>query len=204
MPTPRPQLEDTPESWPVVDSNDLFRDDWVMALRADDVRPPGEPRGDSFRRLVLEHPGSSVVVALDGDERVFCLRQYRHAAGRRFVELPAGLCDVDGEQPLEVARRELREEAGLEAAEWIHLASTYPSPGISAELMHFYLARDLAPADRGDFVAEHEEADMDGLWVALGELRSAALDGRLQDAPTVLAVLLVAAQGYAGARAAGE
>jgi 8-oxo-dGDP phosphatase len=204
MPTPRPQLEDTPESWPVVDSSDLFRDDWVMALRADDVRPPGEPRGDSFRRLVLEHPGSSVVVALDGDERVFCLRQYRHAAGRRFVELPAGLCDVDGEQPLEVARRELREEAGLEAAEWIHLASTYPSPGISSELMHFYLARDLAPADRGDFVAEHEEADMDGLWVALGELRSAALDGRLQDAPTVLAVLLVAAQGYAGARAAGE
>ena len=200
-------MEQTPydveESWPVEESVDLHRDDWVMALRADTVRAPGT-EGPSFRRLVLEHPGSSVVVALDGDERVFCLRQYRHAAGRRFVELPAGLCDVDGEQPLEVARRELREEAGLEAAEWIHLASTYPSPGISAELMHFYLARDLAPADRGDFVAEHEEADMDGLWVALGELRSAALDGRLQDAPTVLAVLLVAAQGYAGARAAGE
>jgi len=188
----------------VVDSDDLFRDDWVVALRADEVRPPGESEGDSFRRLVLEHPGSSVVLALDGDDRVFCLRQYRHPAGRRFVELPAGLCDVDDEQPLEVARRELREEAGLEAGEWTHLASTYPSPGISSELMHFYLARDLAPADRGDFVAEHEEADMEGLWVALDELRSGALEGRLQDAPTVLAVLLVAAQGYAGIRAAGE
>jgi 8-oxo-dGDP phosphatase len=204
MPTPRPQPGDTPESWPVVDSEDLFRDDWVMALRADEVRPPGQPGSDSFRRLVLEHPGSSVVVALDDDDRVFCLRQYRHAAGRRFVELPAGLCDVDGEHPLEVARRELREEAGLEARQWTHLASTYPSPGISSELMHFYLARDLAQADRGDFVPEHEEADMDGFWVDLAELRSAALDGRLQDAPLVLAVLLVAAQGYAGARGAGE
>jgi 8-oxo-dGDP phosphatase len=188
----------------VEDSTDLYRDDWVMALRADEVRRPDDADGESFRRLVLEHPGSAVVVALDEDERVLCLRQYRHAVRRRFVELPAGLCDVDGEDPLEVARRELGEEAGLEAGEWIRLAVAYPSPGISDELMHFYLARDLSPADRGDFVPEHEEADMETLWVSFDELHAAALEGRLQDAPIVLAVLLVAAKGYAGDRAAGE
>jgi 8-oxo-dGDP phosphatase len=204
MPTPTPELGDADESWPVEESTDLFRDDWVMALRADRIRRPDDPEGEPFRRLVLEHPGASVVVALDDQDRVLCLRQYRHAARRRFVELPAGLGDVDGEDPLEVARRELREEAGLAAAEWVALASTYSSPGISSELMHFYLARDLAPADRGDFVPEHEEADMDVLWVDFGELHTAVLDGRLGDAPIALAVLLVAAKGYAGARPAGE
>jgi 8-oxo-dGDP phosphatase len=204
MPTPTFELGDAAESWPVEDSADLFRDEWVMALRADRIRRPDDPEGETFRRLVLEHPGAAVVLALDDEDRVFCLRQYRHAARRRFVELPAGLCDVDGEDPLEVARRELREEAGLEAGEWVGLTSTYSSPGISSELMHFYLARDLAPVDRGDFVPEHEEADMETLWVDFAALHSAALDGRVRDAPIVLAVLLAAAKGYAGATAAGE
>jgi 8-oxo-dGDP phosphatase len=204
MPTPTPELGDAAESWPVEDSTDLFRDDWVMALRADRIRRPDDPDGEAFRRLVLEHPGAAVVVALDERERVLCLRQYRHAARRRFVELPAGLCDVDGEDPLEVARRELREEAGLEAGEWVGLTSTYSSPGISSELMHFYLARDLVPADRGDFVPEHEEADMETLWIDFEELLAAVLDGRLGDAPIVLAVLLVAAKGYAGRQGVGE
>jgi len=204
MSTPTPGLGDAAESWPVEDSTDLFRDDWVMALRADRIRRPDDREGEAFRRLVLEHPGAAVVVALDDNDRVLCLRQYRHAARRRFVELPAGLCDVDGEDPLEVARRELREEAGLEAGEWVGLTSTYSSPGISSELMHFYLARDLAPTDRGDFVPEHEEADMETLWVDFEELLAAVLDGRLRDAPIVLAVLFVAAKGYAGRRSAGE
>jgi ADP-ribose pyrophosphatase len=204
MPTPTPEPVDTAEAWPVEESTDLFRDDWVMALRADRVRRPDDVGGEAFRRLVLEHPGAAVVLALDDEDRVLCLRQYRHAAGRRFVELPAGLLDADGEGPLEVARRELREEAGLEAEEWVELTSTYSSPGISSELMHFYLARALATTDRGDFVPEHEEADMETFWVDFAELHAAVLDGRLQDAPIVLAVLLVAAKGYAGGRGAGE
>lgn len=204
MPTPTPEPGDRAESWPVEESADLFRDDWVMALRADWIRRPDDPGGEPFRRLVLEHPGAAIVVAMDGRNRVLCLRQYRHAAERRFVELPAGLCDVDGEDPLEVARRELREEAGLEAGEWVGLTSTYSSPGISSEIMHFYLARDLSPTGRGDFVPEHEEADMEILWIGFDELHAAVLDGRLQDAPTVLAVLLVKALGYAGRGRVGE
>ena len=196
---PTPELADTQESWPVVSSTDLFRDDWVMALRTDTIRRPDQPDAEPFSRLVLEHPGAVIVLAVDEADRVLCLSQYRHPAERRFVELPAGLCDRDGEDPVEVARRELREEAGLEAGEWTHLTSTYPSPGISAELMHFYLARDLVDVGRGDFVAQHEEAEMETFWAPYDDLLAAVLAGRVSDAPLVLAVLLVQARRRAGA-----
>ena len=133
-----PPLTDVEERWPVASSTDLHRDDWVVALRADRVRRPGT-NGPDVRRLVLEHPGAVVVLAIDDQERVCCLAQYRHPAGRRFVELPAGLCDEPGEEPLTVAQRELKEEAGLRAGTWTHLTSTYSSPGLSSELMHYFL-----------------------------------------------------------------
>lgn len=190
-----PELADRHESWPVVASRDLHRDDWVMALRSDTIRRPEGPEGETFDRLVLEHPGAVIVLAVDADRRVFCLSQYRHPAQRRFVELPAGLCDVDGEDPEQVARRELVEEAGLEAGEWHHLASTYSSPGITAEVMHFFLARDLRPVDRGDFTPHHEEADMDTFWVPFADLLDAVQSGKVTDAPLVLGVLLAHTRG---------
>lgn len=182
------QLADRDESWDVVASDDLHRDDWVMALRRDTVQSPGAD--EEFSRLVLEHPGAVVVLALDTDDRVLCLRQYRHPAQRRFVELPAGLLDGDdGEAPVEVARRELREEGEYAAADWRHLTSTYPSPGILTEVHHYFLARDLTPIGRGDFELKHEEADMDVLWVPIQELTDAVLAGDLTDGPLVIAVL---------------
>lgn len=182
-------LGDSDEHWPVEASTDLHRDSWVVALRADLVRRPGAADEKPFRRLVLEHPGAAVVLAVDDGDRVLCLRQYRHPAQRRFVELPAGLCDAPGEDPLEVARRELREEGGLQAEEWSHLLSSWTSPGISAEQTHFYLARRLGPADRGDFVLEHEEADMEVAWVPLADLVDGILAGRITDGPVIQAVL---------------
>lgn len=196
---PTPDLADRHEAWPVVSTTDLFRDDWVLALRSDTIRPPGQHDAEPFTRLVLEHPGAVIVLAVDEDDQVLCLRQYRHPAQRRFVELPAGLCDQGGEDPEQVARRELQEEAGLEAREWTHLTSTYSSPGISAEVMHFYLARGLSVVDQGDFVAEHEEADMETFWASYDDLHAAALDGRAADAPLVLAVLLARARGLVSA-----
>lgn len=192
---PTPDLADAHEAWPVVSTTDLFRDEWVLALRSDTIRPPHQPAAEPFSRLVLEHPGAVVVLALDDEDRVLCLRQYRHPAQRRFVELPAGLCDQEGEDPEQVARRELREEAGLEAGEWTHLASTWSSPGVSAEVMHFYLARGLDAVDRGDFVAEHEEADMDAFWAPYPDLLAAVLEGRVADAPLVQGLLLARAKG---------
>lgn len=190
-----PELADRDESWPVVRTADLHRDQWVVALRADWLQRPGHPEDDPFKRLVMEHPGSVVIVAIDDEERVFCLWQYRHPARRRFVELPAGLLDVEGEDPLVTARRELVEEAGLEATEWTPLATTYSSPGISGELQHYFVARGLREVDRGDFVADHEEADMQAGWVPAADLLAAALDGRLTDAHTVTALVMAQARG---------
>jgi ADP-ribose pyrophosphatase len=191
-------LADRSEAWPVVSSQDLHRDGWVVALRADQVQRPGHPDEAPFRRLVLEHPGAVIVLAVDDEERVFCLSQYRHAAARRFVELPAGLCDGEDEDPVQVARRELVEEAQLEAGEWTHLTSTWSSPGISGELMHVYLARDLRAASRGDFELAHEEADMEVGWVGFDDLLEAVLEGRIGDAPLVIAILVAQARGLAG------
>ncbi|MBF4163816.1 NUDIX hydrolase [Nocardioides sp. CBS4Y-1] len=185
---------DEPRGWPVVRSEDLHRDGWVVALRQDWITDP-EGREEPFRRLVLEHPGAAVVLAVDEQDRVLCLWQYRHAAARRFVEIPAGLLDQPGEEPEQVARRELVEEAGYEAEDWTHLVSTYSSPGISSEVAHIYLARGLTHVGRGDFVLAHEEAEMETGWVPFPDLYAAVLGGRVQDAPVVIAVLAAAARG---------
>ena len=198
-----PEVADRDESWPVVRTRDLHRDRWVVALREDWLQRPGHPQEGAFKRLVLEHPGSVVIVAVDDRERVLCLWQYRHPAGRRFVELPAGLLDVDGEDPLATARRELAEEAGLAASAWTSLGTMYSSPGISGEIQHYFLARGLRTADRGDFVAAHEEAEMTVAWVPAAELFAAVLDGRLTDAHTVTALLLARARGLLEDRKTG-
>ena len=189
MPTPDQPISDTEESWPVVGTRDLYRTDWMMALRADRVRRPGDTEGEPFERWVFEHPGAVVVLAIDDDERVCCLRQYRHPAQGRFVELPAGLRDSDGEDPLATAQRELREEAELEAGEWRRLFELNPSAGITSEWQVCYLARDLRPTSRGDFALEHEEADMERLWVPVDDLVGAVLDGRIGESPIAVCVL---------------
>lgn len=181
-------LVDRPEQWPVTASRDIHRDDWVVALREDTVHRPGHP-DEPFDRLVIEHSGAVMVLAVDDEERVCCLRQYRHVAGRRFVELPAGLCDAEGEDLLATAKRELREEVELEAREWRHLVSVYPSVGILAEQHHLYLARGLSRVSRGDFAMEHEEADLEVFWTPMADLIDAVLDGRVQQSPLAVAVL---------------
>jgi ADP-ribose pyrophosphatase len=163
-----------------------------MALRLDELHAPGEQT--TFPRLVLEHPGAVIVLAVDDQDRAYCLWQYRHPAQRRFVELPAGLLDAEGESPEETARRELREEAGLEAAAWTHLGTTWSSPGISSEVTHLFLARDLREVD-SDFERAHEEADMDGAWVSVSDLRGAVLAGDVADGLLVQALLLADAKG---------
>jgi 8-oxo-dGTP pyrophosphatase MutT (NUDIX family) len=182
---------DTSESWPVAASQDLYRDEWIVALRKDTIRAPHETAecGERFDRYVFEHPGAVIVLAVDEDERVACVRQYRHPALGTHLELPAGLRDADGEDPLETAKRELREEVELEAAEWRRLFALWPSAGITSERHVFFLARGLAHAGRGDFALEHEEAAMEMLWVPVDELVEAVLDGRVTEEPIAVAVL---------------
>jgi ADP-ribose pyrophosphatase len=182
------ELADRPEQWPVAGSRDLHRDDWIVALREDTLHRPGDP-DHPFERLVVEHPGAVMALAVDDDELVCCLRQYRHVAGRNFVELPAGVCDTAHEDPLATARRELREEAELEAAGWRPLLSLYPSVGITQEVHHLFLARDLRPASRGDFAMQHEEAELEVFWTPMADLLDAVLDGRVQQGPLAASVL---------------
>jgi 8-oxo-dGDP phosphatase len=188
-------LADSPGGWPVVGSTDLHRDGWVVALRRDHIHPPGGDAAEPFGRLVVEHPGAAMALAIDdrdGVEHVCLIRQYRHAGGGTFVELPAGICDVPGEDPVETAKRELREEASLEASEWQHLISTYPSVGITSEVHHLYLARGVREVDSG-YVAEHEEAHLEVFWAPFDDLLSAVLEGRVREGPVAIAALAYAA-----------
>src|SRR3954447_9542487 len=107
MPSP---VQDVKETWAGQSRHDPYRSELPFALRADAVRRPGHPAEEPFTRVVLEHPGAVVVLAVDDAERVLCLRQYRHAVGQRLIELPAGLLDVADEAPQAAAERELVEE----------------------------------------------------------------------------------------------
>ena len=180
-------LVDRPECWPVHESEDIWRGGSPFAVRRDLVSVPGHE--ETFWRLVVEHPGAVVVLAVDDDERALVLHQYRHPAGMRFLELPAGLLDQPGEDPLEAARRELREEAGLEAGEWVHLSSLHTSPGFSSAHIDIFLARELSQVGRGEFALEHEEADMTVHWVPVAQLVDAVLEQRATDGPLAVAVL---------------
>ena len=193
-----PELVGGADAWPVVDSEHPYDGGWVIRLREDQLQRPGHPDEEPFSRLVLEHPGAAVILAVDDRDRALCLWQYRHPVGRSLLQLPAGLCDVEGEEPLGVAQRELVEEGGFEASEWTHLASAYSSPGISEEIGHYFLARGLTDVGRGDFELVHEEAEMELRWVPMQELTRAVLAGGPVDGHLAIAVLLATGRGLAG------
>lgn len=170
--------------FPVRSSEDVYAGK-VMALRADRVVMPG---GRVVTREIIEHPGAVAILALDPDDRVMMLHQYRHAVRRRLWELPAGLLDVAGEDPAVGAARELEEEAGLVAAEWSVLLDVVPSPGFSDESVRVYLARELTDVGRPPG-GDDEEADMTTRWVTLSVAVRMVLAGTIVNAVTVAAVL---------------
>ncbi len=131
------RLHDVRETWPVVHSDTRFEGRIVTAY-TDTVRGPD---GEEFVREVVRHHGAVAVVAVDDQDHVFVLTQFRHPVAERLVELPAGLLDVAGEDPEAAARRELAEEAGLRAERWSVLVDVYTSPGISDERVRIYLRR---------------------------------------------------------------
>ena len=129
------------------------------------------------------------MLAVDDEERVCCIRQYRHAGQAVFVELPAGILDAEGEDPQVTAARELREEVELQAERWQLLLTNHPSAGITSEVHHIFLARGLSHADRGDFELHAEEAELEQVWVPFEQLLDAVLDDRVREGPLAAAVL---------------
>jgi len=189
-------VKDVPESWPVHQVEDVWSGPAPFSVRRDVISAPDHPEV-TFGRLVVEHPGAAIILAVDEDERALVVQQYRHPPQMRFVELPAGLLDVPGEDPLVTAKRELLEEGAHTADEWTHLLTAYPTPGLSSEKHEFYLARGLHHVpDRGGFELEHEEADMALHWLPVDELLKGVLQGRLTDGPLALAVMTYSIDRY--------
>ena len=162
----------------------------VISLRLDTVAMPGG--GESVREVV-HHGGAVGVVALDDEGRVVLIRQYRHPIGEHLWELPAGLRDVEGEPPVETARRELAEEVQLAAERWSLLTTTYSTPGFCDEQVLIYLAEGLSEVDRPEgFVVENEELDLTVERVPLAEAVQQVFDGTIRNALAVIGVLAAA------------
>ena len=199
---PRPAVPSSPE---------LLHDDAVEATilqservyegRVWDVRSDTVAYGDGrIVRQYVEHPGAAAVVAVDDEDRVLLIQQYRHPIRHRDWEVPAGLLDVAGETPLETARRELAEEADLLAESWEPLVSIFTTPGGNDEVVHLFLARGLSPADEAH-AREDEEADIRLEWVPLAEVVAGIFAGRLRNGIMTVGVLAAAERlrGAAGA-----
>jgi 8-oxo-dGDP phosphatase len=198
-------IRDDEGSWPVIRSWVLARGG-IVTLRSDLVELPD---GDLMTREVVEHPGAVAILALDDEDRVLMIRQYRHPAGGTLWEIPAGLRDVAGEPLLETARRELLEEAGYQAATWHVLADFLSSPGITTERLRVFLARDLTvvPPEEREYVPEHEEAYLTTAWVPLAEALRGILAGDLHNGVAMVGILSAYAaqsEGFTALRQASE
>lgn len=169
---------------PPVLSSRLIHRGRIVSLRVDEY---ALEKGGVAVREVLDHPGAVVIAALDADNRVYLVEQYRHAIAQYLLELPAG-CLEPGEDPLETAQRELREEVGLEAGDWTYLGLFYSSPGFANERLHAFLARELTPAQGEPDDDEDISVVRYPLKALLGEL------DRIEDAKTLAALLLLVNQ----------
>ena len=188
-------LADERVDLPLIASERVF-DGRIWQVRRDTV----EYGGEHLVREYVDHPGAVAVVALDDDDRLFLIRQYRHPVRTREWEIPAGLLDVDGEDPLATAKRELAEEGDLVASEWAVLVDVFTSPGGSDEAIRIYLARGLQAADE-TFGREAEEADMETRWADLDTCVDAVLARRVQNSSLVygtLASFAARARGWQG------
>ncbi|WP_237225219.1 MULTISPECIES: NUDIX domain-containing protein [Rothia] len=145
---------------------------------------------EPFERDFLLHPGAVAVLALNQENKILLINQYRHPVRANLWEIPAGLLDIDGEPPLDAAARELAEETDLRAGRWDTLMEFYNSPGGMGETCRIYLARDLSPIpeeDREERV--HEESEIVQRWVPLEEAVHAVLAGRIHNAASTNAIL---------------
>ncbi len=184
--TPTP-LSGTAE---VLSSETVYRGK-VFSVTSDEVREPGNV---SARRDVVRHNGSVVVLAVDtksqpADPGILLIRQYRHAAGKFLLELPAGRIEP-GEEYIGAAKRELIEETGYRAARWSKHASYYASPGFLSEAMNIVLAEDLTLGD----AAPEEDERIEIRMTPLSEVLRMIHNGEIEDGKTLIGVLLYNSQ----------
>lgn len=176
-------LADLHDAAPIVDGATVFEGK-VFDVNRETARFGGS-------RIVREysvHHGAVAVLPVDDDERVLLINQYRHPIRTRSWEIPAGLLDLDGEPPLDAAKRELAEETDLVAADWSAPLTFFTSPGQSDEQVTLYEARSLSAAP-AVHARTDEEAEIVLRWVTLDEALEAAFAGRVGNAILLIALL---------------
>ena len=151
----------------------------IFDIRVDEIR-----EGDiTYKREIVVHKGSAVVIPVFDDGTVALVRQYRHAAGKQLLEICAGTLNA-GEDPELGARRELEEEIGVRAGKMEKLCEFWVSPGFLTEKMHLYLASDLT--------ATKQDLEDDELLTverfSLDRLGDMVLDGEIEDAKTIIGI----------------
>lgn len=189
-------LADERTVFPVVESVEVFRGK-VFSMLTEQVRYDD---GVATRDFV-KHPGAVAIVALregsasaTGEPEVLLINQYRHPVSATLWEIPAGLLDIAGEDPLRAAQRELEEEADLHAARWDVLVDYFTTPGGSSEALRVFLARDVTrmPVSERSFRREAEEAFMTQRWVGLSQAVAAIFAGQMHNPSAVVGVLATA------------
>jgi 8-oxo-dGDP phosphatase len=158
----------------------------IFEVVTDDVEMPD---GRVAARDYVRHLGAVAVVAVDEDGKVVLVHQYRHPVRAFLWELPAGLADVPGEDPVQAAARELAEEAGLQAQRWYRLADVRTSPGYSDERVQIFLALDLSPATARGFEPENEELELTVERLDLDKAADMVFTGEIANAATTVGLL---------------
>jgi len=184
---PQP-FSDDPLEEQVVDTR-LVHHGRYLDVRIDTIQ---RADGTTGTRDVVKHPGAVAVLALDGDDRLLLVRQWRIPAGRAMLEIPAGTLDIhDGatEDPDIAARRELEEETGSRAGSWRRLASFWTAPGFATELMHLYLATDLESVHGDDRLAPDEDERLELSRFTIDEALALVDAGEIVDAKSMLGIL---------------
>jgi ADP-ribose pyrophosphatase len=172
--------------------SEVIRKGRILEFRIDEIETPD---GHRSKREIAAHPGGVAIVAIDDEERVLLVRQWRHAIGRALLEIPAGTLDRDAGGAVEdhagAAARELEEETGYRAATWRYLGSFYTAPGFTDELMHLYLATGLSAA-HADRLGPDEDERLELEAVALADAVTMAERGEIADAKSIVGLLRVA------------
>jgi ADP-ribose pyrophosphatase len=174
-------------------SSELLRKSRILEFRIDTVELPD---GSRSTRDIAGHPGAVAMVAIDPDDNVLLVRQWRHAIGQALLEIPAGSLDRHPDGTIEdhevAARRELEEETGYRAGSWRRLTSFWTAPGFASELMHLYLATDLVPAHPDERLGPDDDEHLRLERRTVAEALEAVERGEIADAKSILGLLWVA------------
>ena len=173
-------------------SSEVVRQSRILEFRVDTIEAAD---GHRSTRDIAAHPGGVCVVAIDSDDRVLFVRQWRHAIGGPLLEIPAGTLDREPDGSIEdhagAAARELEEETGSRAGSWRYLGGFYTAPGFTSELMHLYLAEELVAVDGGGLHPDEDER-LELYPIPFSEALALVERGELRDAKSMVGMLLVA------------